>query len=210
MGYWQVKTHYNGQHGESAIKPRSRVKHIHENLPDALTILLRELGIAHTSMLLQQLKGHPTFPSLHALSEVLIQAGIQNVAAQLSYEDLLDKAPLPAVANVKGGTEYNLFFVLRAVNEQGVKLLDGEGKEILVPKARFSTDWTGLVLLCDPGKTQKEHNYWQHRIEAWFRGYRARVLGVVLLLLIGLSFSLHSTALMGYPLLHLVAKGLDC
>lgn len=105
---------------------------------------------------------HPDFPSMNALSDVLNDFQVPNLATRLT-PDRLHEVPLPALTylTVDGG----IFAPLRSVNGSVEWLHTQRGwqKESL---GQFSQKWSGVTLLIEPNQQSGEREYAQnHRRE---------------------------------------------
>lgn len=155
-----------------------------KNAFEALEYVLHATKVKVTSPTIRErLYLHPDFPSIAALSDVLNEWKVPNVAARISV-DQLKEAPLPAVAflDLYGG----YFAPLKAVSADGeVTWLDtrrGWQKENI---STFAHKWSGVALLMEPVETSGERNYEQRRKESLLESLRTPFLIIGALALVG-------------------------
>lgn len=102
---------------------------------------------------------HPDFPSLSALSDVLTDFNVPNMATRLA-PDRLSEIPLPALAHLQ--IDGGIFAPVRKV---------GSTIEWLHTQRGWQTDtyndfvhiWTGVALLAEPNDTSGEQDYVNNR-----------------------------------------------
>lgn len=136
--------------------------------PDAVTYrMLRHFGkIVFQDQLTKELNSHPDYPHLLAVSDVLKDFGLNNIAYQVEVEDLLS-IPLPFIAHTrKKGSEYML--ITEATNQYFVeskgmwrsKISHKQFKEIFDGVILLSEAASSKIGLLDNLKVQVRKNFY--------------------------------------------------
>lgn len=134
-----------------------------KNAYDALVYLTQTVRLPITAMSVKkQLYLHPDFPSLLAMSDVLTEWKVPNIASRVSKDQLVD-IPLPAMAylDLYGG----YFAPIRRVKNEQVEWLDTNRGWQTDSLADFSRKWNNIVLLMEPNEYSGETNYRQKKRE---------------------------------------------
>lgn len=126
--------------------------------------LLKLFNIAVTrSTIIDTIEGHPDHPSLVSISDSLKRWKVNNMALQVN-KDKLDALPVPFLAHVKEGRDS--FEVVTQVDAFQVRYQSADGKIRLKEKERFMEEWSGVVLLIEPGaESGEKHFKHRHRSE---------------------------------------------
>lgn len=113
------------------------------------------------------LKQHPDFPSLNAVSEVLTDYKVPNLATRLNPERLFE-VPLPAMFCIEENDR--LFAPVRTVGEQITWWHSQRGWQT-DNFQDFIRKWTGVALLIEPlknaGEPNFDHNRRQENLKTW-------------------------------------------
>lgn len=102
---------------------------------------------------------HPDFPSLSALSDVLTDFNVPNMATRLT-PDRLPEIPLPALAHLQ--VEGGIFVPVRKIGSTVEWLHTQRGWQNDTYND-FVHKWTGVALLAEPNDTSGEREYAQNR-----------------------------------------------
>jgi uncharacterized membrane protein len=102
---------------------------------------------------------HPDFPSLSALSDVLTDFNVPNMATRLT-PDRLPEIPLPALAHLQ--VDGGVFAPIRKVGNE-VEWLHTQHGWQTDSYNDFVHKWTGVALLIEPNATSGEREYAQNR-----------------------------------------------
>ncbi|MGA0560033.1 vitamin K epoxide reductase family protein [Larkinella sp. VNQ87] len=169
-----------------------------KNAFDALEQLLRMGKVRVTSTTLRTaLSQHPDFPSLVALSDVLNEVNVPNLATRITADRLPD-IPLPALAHltIEGG----FFAPIRQVTDDTIEWLHTKRGWQKQNRIDFSRIWDGVALLIEPSPESGESRYTENRRREQIAN--SRYPFIVLGLLVCLGFVLRY----GYQQMH---SGLD-
>ncbi len=134
----------------------------------------------------QVLLNHPDYPSLLSLSDALRGWHINNIATQVSKEDIR-KLPLPFIAHTNRG-HAEAFVVVTEINEAAVKIITGEGKEETAAFPQFINGWSGITLLAEKTAQSGETRYAANRRKERIGLLKIPSLFLTALLLIAASF----------------------
>lgn len=173
-----------------------------KNVVDALSMLLNQQQVHVTRQTLRErLYLHPNFPSLVAISDVLKQFKVSNIAVQIEREQLIH-IPLPSLAflSIDGG----IFAPIRSVNDSTIEWLDTKRGWINEPLTDFYSKWNQVVLLSEPNEQSGENNYSQKRLEEVREMIRipALIVGFILsITLLFLVLNTHSQLLISWQYL---------
>ena len=119
-----------------------------------------------------QLLGHPSYPSLHALTGVLTHLGIDNVAAQLDVSaEMLQQLPDRFLCTLHNAS--NLFMASK--QKEGLQISDFDQDTMTFSNEEFLKSWSGIaVLLSD------EQDYNSSATQtSWLFTYRYLILLLV-------------------------------
>lgn len=95
-----------------------------------------------------QIKSHPSYPSLHAITGVLDHFGIENMALDIPQnEEVYKQLPKHFIAQLKNEKGEHILFVDK--NNATVKLNYTDGKREKINKTDFLKQWTGIVVVVD-------------------------------------------------------------
>jgi uncharacterized membrane protein len=171
-----------------------------KNALDATKVLLNFSKVRATTLGLKEALGqHPDFPSMNALSDVLTDWQVPNLAARLTPDRLHD-IPLPALTylNIDGG----MFAPLRSVNGQVEWLHTERGwqKESI---GQFAQKWSGVALLIEPNGQSGELEYSQNRRRALLKSLRLPFILGGLLIVLALLAQWAKYPLTGHALYYL-------
>lgn len=151
-----------------------------KNAYDALAYLIQatDLPVTATSVK-EQLYLHPDFPSLLAMSDVLTEWKVPNLATRIFREQLTD-IPLPAMAYLEVNGGY--FAPIRKVAAGQVEWLDTNRGWQTDSVDEFSRKWNHIVLLLEPNERSGEADYRLKKREELLRNARVPVVIAGLLL----------------------------
>lgn len=132
-----------------------------ENVEEVLIRFCKELKCKITSSSLQKdIKEHPDYPSLLAISDVLNNYGIENIAVKAILEDF-EKYPIPFIVQVNMPfAHYPLFGIVLGVENDTIKWHNPETlKTGTIAAETFSKIFTGFILLAEAEKPISEKGY---------------------------------------------------
>lgn len=159
------------------------------NVIETTYAFLQALNVkTNYNYLKERLIEHPDYPSLLAISEVFEDYKIENYAAQLSPNDLLE-VPMPCLAslNIEGG----IFALVNDVQNGIVNWWHFEKGKQQESIASFAEKWNGVLLLTQTSEASIEPNYTQNRQKILINW--ASIIGSILIFVIGfyLLFSVN-------------------
>ena len=177
-----------------------------DNTTDALTYLLKSLGIKFTdAYLIKELRSHPFYPSLAAISDILQQYNIKNEALKLTYDDLAKFEP-PFIAHLK---IYNgIFVVVQKVTKKEVTYHFEAQTSKTISKGDFISIWDNIVLIAYPTDLSIEPNFKQNYNHQFWSKTKLPLLLFLLMLLLTIQLIFNVSALQILPLLVTKAIGL--
>lgn len=95
-----------------------------------------------------QIKSHPSYPSLHAITGVLDHFGIENMALDIPQnEEIYKQLPKYFIAQLKNEEGEHILFVDKS--DITVKLNYADNKKEKINKTEFLKQWTGIVVVVD-------------------------------------------------------------
>ncbi|NBB21708.1 thioredoxin domain-containing protein [Runella sp. CRIBMP] len=124
---------------------------------------------------------HPDFPSLSALSDVLTDFNVPNMATRLT-PDRLPEIPLPAMAHLQ--VDGGVFVPVRKIGST-VEWLHTQRGWQSDSYNDFVHKWTGVALLIEPTETSGEREYAQNRRREWIDSLRIPFIVSAILLCLG-------------------------
>lgn len=124
---------------------------------------------------------HPDFPSLSALSDVLTDFNVPNMATRLT-PDRLPEIPLPALAQLQ--VDGGVFAPVRKVGST-VEWLHTQRGWQSESYNDFVHKWTGVALLIEPNATSGEREYAQNRRREWIDSLRIPFIVSVIMVCLG-------------------------
>lgn len=128
------------------------------NATTALYTLLRGIKAKVTQITVQDmLPRHPNFPSLLSLSEMLTSWGIENSAFQLNDVKQLHELPIPFVAHLNRRNGW--YVVVTDINNYTVTYSDSIDGIQHTPVNKFTTEWSGIVLVAETNEDSGEEEY---------------------------------------------------
>ena len=155
-----------------------------KNALNALDILLQLSKVRVTRQTLREKLGqHPDFPSLVAISDVLTELNVNNLAISLTIDRLAD-VPTPALAHLQ--IDGGLFAPVRKVTENHVEWLHTNKGWQLDNKIDFVQRWSGATLLIEPDEDSGEHDYEEKRRKERVTGLRLPFIIVALCVCLGI------------------------
>ncbi len=120
--------------------------------------LVQQLGLKVTvDTLTATLRRHPDYPSLAALSDVLHQWHVPNLAVRLQPYQLAE-ITYPAVAHLTREQTQD-FVILQTYAQSQIHYQNTQGKTIIESIDTFAAHWTGIVLLLEPNPHSGDPNY---------------------------------------------------
>ena len=160
-----------------------------QNAFEALDQLLRLGQVKFTSLSLKNaLWQHPDFPSLTALSDVLNDFKVPNLATRISPDRLAD-IPTPALAHLT--TNGGSYAPIRKVGEN-IEWLDTQRGWQTENLNEFIHKWEGVTLLAQPDQVSGEVDYTEQRQKEVIENLRVPFAVGALLLCFGM-FIYHLT-----------------
>ncbi len=122
--------------------------------------LLISLGIKSTRKYLTQIKVHPNYPSLLAITDCLNDLGVASLATRIN-EEQLKEIPYPAIAHLHKNNGH--FVVLKQLADKKMHYIDPEAGVVIEPVEEFEKKWTGVALLVEAKEKSGEADYKQKR-----------------------------------------------
>ncbi|WP_019990225.1 vitamin K epoxide reductase family protein [Rudanella lutea] len=156
---------------------------VEKNAYDALAYLIQVARLPITAKTVkEELYLHPDFPSLLAMSDLLTEWKVSNLATRIRPEQLVE-IPLPAIVYLEINGGY--FAPVRKVTNERVEWLDTQRGWQTDSLTDFSRKWNGVILLIEPDESSGEANYQQKKREAALQNARLpMVIGGLILCLI--------------------------
>jgi uncharacterized membrane protein len=129
------------------------------NAEQVLISLIKTLNLeVSPSTVRDNLAAHPESPSMLALSDLLSEWNVENLAVAIGIDDL-NEIPLPAIAHMKGqDTDY--FVLLTKTEGSHVQYLEPVRGRVNASKDLFCSMWDGNTLLISAkeGAGQEDYN----------------------------------------------------
>ncbi|TCP25006.1 peptidase C39-like protein [Tenacibaculum skagerrakense] len=118
--------------------------------------LLSKNKIAHDKKELAfQIKSHPSYPSLHAITGVLDHFNIENVAAEVPTDiQTLHQLPESFIAQVNTDEGTDLVTVIKVKNKPQYSIYSNSSKDTIVTESEFIQKFTGIIVAVE--KTENE------------------------------------------------------
>ena len=135
------------------------------NGPEATVLLLDTIGVKITqTTLVKEIEGHPDYPSLLSISDVLNGYGVENVGMKFNPYRFIE-TPTPFVTQIKGiKSTINFFTVVRDINDDKTLFFDPEKHRWeSLPNDSFLERCSGVVLLVEAGDNAGEKDYGKKR-----------------------------------------------
>lgn len=139
---------------EILFVPKSNAPEAAKSLADLLQVKITKTTLA------KEIEGHPDYPSLLSISDVLKNYGIENLAIKLDPEKL-SELPTPFVTYIRGEKSSTEFFtVVKEINESSISFFDPEKhKWTTSSRDTFLKRFTGTVLLAEAEEQAGEKEY---------------------------------------------------
>jgi len=156
-----------------------------------LKLLVQKLKIpVSTYTLAQEVKAHPDYPSMLALSDCLSNWNVPNQAFKVDKENCqLEDLPLPFIAHLKteGGT-----FVLISETDPEIVYSDEHEKSGRLAVNEFMEQWDGVMLYAEKDMMSGEQNFRQSVIEGILEKARWPFFALIILLSILYTIDFNS------------------
>jgi uncharacterized membrane protein len=172
-----------------------RLSNTKDNLALAAHLFLRSIKAKITlPTLVDRLQNHPDYPSLLALSDVLNEWKIENMAMHLSTTELLE-VPTPFLAQLR--VENGIFAFVEAVSSQSVRWWHSEKGWQKENMESFTEKYQGIVLLAENNEQAEEKNYAENRKQEIMASLRLPLvlMSTLLIFVLGayLAFDVNTT-----------------
>jgi uncharacterized membrane protein len=155
-----------------------------KNAINAVDVLMNLSRVRVTRRTLTDaLQQHPDFPSMAAVSDVLTDLKINNLATGLTADRLTD-IPVPALVHLQ--TDGGLFAPVRQITANRVEWLHTTKGWQMDTLTDFEQKWSGVTLLIEPDATSGERDYDRNRQREQIAGLRLPVVLLGLCVCIGL------------------------
>ena len=118
-------------------------------------------GVRHTTTYSDEAYDGMPFSTLFGLSKLLLSYGMETSGLHLADKDELDKLKAPYAAVMQDGS---VVLVSSAVAGSVNYAEATDGSEKTIPRDRFAAEWTGDVLIAEPGPAACEPHYGAHRL----------------------------------------------
>ena len=129
-------------------------------------------------------KFHPDYPSLSALSDILSEWRVDNLAVKISPQQLKE-ATFPVIAHIDDGGE-GYFVLLQNFENHQVTYWDSDKGTIKESIELFTAKWQGITLLLEITDKSAEPNFVEIQRKQTFANAE-KWLGFITLALVGLS-----------------------
>ncbi len=118
--------------------------------------LLSKNKIAHDKKELAfQIKSHPSYPSLHAITGVLDHFNIENVAAEVPTDSqTLQQLPESFIAQINTDEGNDLVTVSKVKNKSEYSIFSSSSKDTRLSESEFIQQFTGIIVAVE--KTENE------------------------------------------------------
>lgn len=126
----------------------------------ALRNLIRLLKVKVSAKAFENVKNHPSYPGIEALSEGLSEWNIQNMTVRLNSVQL-SEIPYPAIAHLFKNNGH--FVVLQKMENGQIEYVDSQVGFISESIIEFEKKWTGIVLLVETTNESGEPRYKENR-----------------------------------------------
>jgi len=125
---------------------RKQFKTLRMQLHYILEMLLAKNNIRlHTDEIKLQVSSHPSYPSLHALTDVLQHFGVPNLAIKLpTTEEILDELPSFFIAHVTRSNKEDLVLIEKLKNK--INITVDKNKSEQISKESFLELWDGIIV----------------------------------------------------------------
>lgn len=172
-----------------------RLSNTKDNLALAAHLFLRTIKAKITlPTLVDRLQNHPDYPSLLALSDVLNEWKIENMAMHLSAGELLE-IPTPFLAQLR--VENGIFAFVKVVSSESVRWWHSEKGWQKENMESFAKKYQGIVLLAENNEGAEEKNYAENRKQEIIASLRLPLvlMGTLLIFVLGaiLAFDANTT-----------------
>ena len=129
-------------------------------------------------------KFHPDYPSLSALSDILSEWQVDNLAVKISPQQM-QEVTFPAIAHIDDGLE-GYFVLLENFENQHITYWDSEKGTITESIEIFTAKWQGVMLLLEINEKSTEPNFAEIHRKYTFANAE-KWLGFITLALVGLG-----------------------
>ncbi len=125
--------------------------------------LLSKNKIAHDKKELAfQIKSHPSYPSLHAITGVLDHFNIENIAAEVPTDvQTLHQLPASFIAQINTDEGTDLVTVTKIKNKPEYSIFSSSSKDTRLSESEFIQKFTGIIVAVEKTKNEtagKESN----------------------------------------------------
>lgn len=122
---------------------------LHTNSLAATGQLLKLSGIVYSpESLKDDLLGHPDYPSLFAVHDVLNQYGVQNAPVEVVAESL-DEVPQPFLAYMNLPITGNDFAVVNKVQNGSITYTNSKGRAETLTRKDFLDRWKNVAVMVE-------------------------------------------------------------
>lgn len=172
------------------MNPRLFLQDIFEPIDNCVSALfqlckLSNINITSTT-LKQSLLAHPHYPSLLSISDVLKGFGVENIAAKVEIDKMVE-LPSPMIVQVSigvNGESQKYYSVIKAWTKEGVVWTHPlKRKLLLMDHQSFEQIFEGNILLVAADKPAGEKNYVVRKKEKVYNIYM-RIFGIIAIPLI--------------------------
>jgi len=126
-----------------------------DNVEIVLSGILNNLGIHHSrKQLANQVLSHPHYPSLAAITDVLDDYRVNNVAFRATLDMLKNEVEFPVVVHLK--ERNGIFGLLHEITDEHAYLTTETSTRKKYPTDTFKELWTGVILLAEKDKDSGE------------------------------------------------------
>ena len=135
---------------------------------DAVMHLVKHAGIKISRATLQkELSEHPDYPSLLAISDVLRNFGVDNLAVRVAINEWDFDFSCPFLAHIKSSDLINeIFVVVRNLSKEKIEFYSPESKKIeIMSWDNFNQIYNGVILVIEPSENAGEKEYRRNSIK---------------------------------------------
>ncbi len=182
-----------------------------DTLINSVEVLLKKNKISFDKEELWfQLKSHPSYPSLHAVTGVLDHFNIENIAAEISKDTTtLEQLPQAFIAQIKTASSKELVTVYRTTSTETYTVFHETKKTEKITISEFLKRFTGIIVAVEKNELKNDVNTTTFELKNYILIVLLLVLTVFLLISkgVGMVAQLHLLAsLLGILLTYTILK----
>ncbi len=158
---------------------------------DSLNNLLEKLLLSNNfsfdkEELELQIKSHPSYPSLHAITGVLDHFGVENLALDVPQTlEVFNQLPNAFIAQIKTTESEDLVFIKKK-NEKEVILYASNNKKQQISITDFLTQWSGIIVVIEKDELLTSD---KKDLQSYSKGLKVLLGGIILFSIVVYSFT---------------------